>query len=101
MAFMKAAAIKDVPDGKGKKMTVSGKDIALFNVKGKFFAIDAKCTHAGAPLANGTIKDLCVDCPWHHSIFDLKTGAVKQGPATKPVTAYKTKVEKDDVLVDI
>jgi len=101
MAFTKAAAVTDIADGKGKKISVNGKDIALFNVKGRFFAIDAKCTHAGGPLATGAIRDLCVDCPWHHSIFDLKTGAVKQGPATKPVTAYKTKVEKDDVLVDV
>ena len=101
MAFMKAATIKGIAEGKGKKVSVNGKDIALFNVKGNFFAIDAKCTHAGAPLANGTIKDLCVDCPWNHSVFDLKTGAVKQGPATKPVTVYKTKVEEDDVLVDM
>lgn len=101
MAFTKAAATKDISDGKGKKVSINGKDIALFNVEGKFFAVDAKCTHVGGPLANGKIKDLCVECPWHHSEFDLKTGAVKHGPATKPVKTYKTKVEKDDVLVDI
>ncbi|VVB73681.1 Sulredoxin [uncultured archaeon] len=101
MAFTKAAAKKDVPEGKGRKVSVNGKEIALFNVGGKFFATDAKCTHAGGPLANGTLKDFCVDCPWHHSIFDLRTGAVKQGPAAKPVAVYKTKMEKDDVLVDV
>lgn len=101
MAFTKAASKKDVPDGRGKKVSVNGKEIALFNVDGEFFAIDAKCTHAGAPLANGAVRDLCVDCPRHHSLFDLRTGAVKQGPATKPVTAYKARVDKEDVLVDV
>jgi nitrite reductase/ring-hydroxylating ferredoxin subunit len=101
MAFTKAAAVKDIAEGKGKKVSINKKDIALFNIGGKFFAVDAKCTHAGGPLANGTVKDLCVECPWHHSIFDLKTGAVRQGPAMKPVAAYKVKVEKDNVLIDV
>ena len=34
---------------------MKGKEIALFNVDGEFFALDNTCTHRGGPLAEGEV----------------------------------------------
>jgi thiosulfate dehydrogenase [quinone] large subunit len=49
-------------------------------------ACSAICTHAGCrvELANGGLY-----CPCHGSLFDSRTGAVLQGPATQPLPTKK------------
>ena len=101
MAFIKAAAKSEFPEGKGKKVVIGGKNIGVFNIDGKFYAIDHKCTHMGGPLSQSEVKDFCVTCPWHGSEFDIRTGALKKGPALRPVKSYPVKVEGEDVLVEI
>lgn len=48
---------------------------------GEVCALANTCTHLGAPLHEGTRDGDTVTCPWHGSKFDLRTGAVLQGPA--------------------
>lgn len=98
---MKAAAKSEFPEGKGKKVVINGKNIAVFNIDGKFYATDHKCTHMGGPLSDGTLENFCVNCPWHHSVFDLNSGEVKKGPAKKSISVYKTKIEGDDLLIEV
>ena len=45
----------DLPIGKSVIVTAKGEDIALFNYKGKYYAIANKCLHQGSPLAEGRI----------------------------------------------
>ncbi|KAL4222088.1 hypothetical protein ACF0H5_018129 [Mactra antiquata] len=56
----------------------SSDDIALFFRNGRFYAMEAWCTHMGGPLYQGDIEDYNgrghVMCPWHSYMFDLETG---------------------------
>jgi nitrite reductase/ring-hydroxylating ferredoxin subunit len=96
-----AAKIDDVMPGHGKQIPLEGKVLALFNVEGKFYAIDDTCTHAGASLAEGPVAGTVVTCPWHGATFDIITGAVLSDPATEGVPAYNVKVEGDDILIEL
>lgn len=91
----------DVPPGKARLVQVDGKKIALFNVGGRFYALDDTCTHRGGPLSQGAVDAQSVTCPWHGSKFDLTTGKVLAPPATRPVTAYRVVVEGDRVKVEV
>lgn len=51
-------------------------------------AIDAVCSHAGGPLDEGSFEGCFVQCPWHDSVFDLRDGRVKHGPATIPQPGF-------------
>jgi len=42
-----------------------------------------------------------VSCPWHNACFDLRTGEVTCPPAFEPVNAYTTRVNGDDVEVQV
>jgi nitrite reductase/ring-hydroxylating ferredoxin subunit len=68
------ASTRDVPPGKGHTIRVDGRQIALFNVKGRFYAIDDACPHMRADLSGGEVGDGTVTCSWHGWQFDLVTG---------------------------
>ena len=95
------AAIGDLPPGSGKAFTVAGLRIALFNVDGRFFAIDDLCTHDGASLAEGSLGGTTVVCPWHAAEFDVTTGEVLCPPATESVRSYPVFVNGDSVEIEI
>ena len=54
-SFVKVAKVADVPEGSAKLVEAGGKQIALFNAGGKFYAIDNTCKHRGGPLAEGEL----------------------------------------------
>lgn len=100
--FVRAAAVADVPSGWVRAVVVAGKEIALANRDGTLYALDSTCTHAGGPLGDTRLRfDCTVECPWHASAFDIRTGEVLQGPARKGVKTYPVKVEDGIVFVSI
>ena len=40
-----------------------------------------------------------VECPWHGSKFDIKTGEPTKPPATRAVPKYEVKIDGDNILV--
>jgi nitrite reductase/ring-hydroxylating ferredoxin subunit/uncharacterized membrane protein len=47
-----------------------------------------RCTHRGGPLSDGTLICGIVQCPWHGSQFDVRTGEVKCGPAKEAIETF-------------
>lgn len=47
-------------------------------------ALHDRCSHRGCSLAGGVVDGGSVTCPCHGSVFDLRSGAVRRGPATAP-----------------
>jgi len=82
-----------------KKVTVGSQQVLVVNLKGKYYAIGNVCTHLGGSLDRGILDGNEVECPLHHSHFDVTTGQVRRGPATRPELVYDVKVEGDSILV--
>ena len=101
MGFVKVASLKDLQAGGMIGVEAGGKDVALVNSAGKYYAIGNRCTHMGCMLADGTLKEVNVTCPCHGSTFDVKTGKVIKGPAKKPEPVYETKIEGEQILVNV
>jgi glycine betaine catabolism B len=51
------------------------------------------------PLAEGKLEEYIVQCPWHGSRFDIRSGEVVRPPATRPETRYEVKVENNNILI--
>lgn len=98
--FVRVAHLHEIPRERGKAITVQGRDIALFNVSGKIYAIDGTCPHEGGPLAGGPIQNGIVTCPWHLWRFDVQTGAFTEDPSIR-VGCFEVRIEGQDVLIDI
>jgi len=97
--FVKVAETKDIQSTKMKAVEVAGENICLVNVEGKYYAMGNVCTHEGGPLAEGTLEGYEVECPWHGSKFDIRTGKVTRPPANEPESTYEVKVEGNDILI--
>ena len=97
--FVKVADTKDIQPSHMKEVQVDGENICVVNVEGKYYAIGSICTHEGGPLADGTLEGYEVECPWHDSKFDVRTGEVTSPPASEPEPAYEVKVDGNNILI--
>jgi thiosulfate dehydrogenase [quinone] large subunit len=70
----KAALYRDPADGQP--------DVIIRDPGGQLIAMSAVCTHAGCAVTYSGGK---LVCPCHNSVFNPRTGAVEQGPATQPL----------------
>jgi len=77
-------AAADVPVG-GAKLYRDDKVLVSQPSQGTFKAFSAVCTHQGCVL--DTVDGATASCPCHGSKFNAETGAVVQGPATRPLPA--------------
>ena len=66
----------------------SGEAIVLVRRAGGICAVGAICSHYGGPLAEGIVEGETIRCPWHHSRFDLRTGAPTR-PGRDPIPCYR------------
>ena len=92
---------EDVPPGRGATVELhGGKELALYNVGGEFYAIENFCPHRGAPLADGALTGHAVECDWHGWKFDVRTGACLNRP-DQPVESYEVFVEDGWIKIKI
>ncbi|MEJ2244425.1 MAG: Rieske (2Fe-2S) protein [Candidatus Bathyarchaeota archaeon] len=101
MVFTKLIKVDLIPKNGLKYLVVGNHEIMVFNFRNNFYCYDARCTHAGAPLFDGEIKDKFIVCPWHDSRFSIIDGSVVDGPATESLRAYSVKIKDDFLYVDI
>ena len=98
--FVTVATVQEVPPGASKVVYVQGEMIAIFNVDGRFFAIDNTCPHRGGPLGAGYLDGTIVRCPLHYWPFDLRTGESPGSPVDRVLT-YAVRLEGDQVQVEV
>ena len=88
-------ATSEVPVGGG--VVLGNEKVVVTQPRaGQFRGFSATCTHQGCTVAgvdSGTITCYC-----HGSAFDAATGAVKDGPAKKPLPEVPVRVEGGAVV---
>ena len=107
-----AASLDDLPDNEPTPITirVTREDgysqvvdrQVVFLVKtgdSQVTALSSTCTHLGCRVS-WNADDQTLRCPCHGGVFD-KTGAVKAGPPPAPLDKLQTRVEGDQVLVQL
>jgi Rieske Fe-S protein len=94
-APVELGSASDVPVG-GAKLYRNARLVVSQPSKGHYAAFSAVCTHAGCVL--GQVHKEEGSCPCHGSRFDVSTGKVLQGPASRPLPEVPVRV-KDGKLV--
>jgi nitrite reductase/ring-hydroxylating ferredoxin subunit len=97
--FEKVAEVSEVPAGTTKIVKVGMLEVFVANIDGSFYALPNKCTHAGGPLGRGRLTGNVIQCPFHGSKFDVKTGAVVGGPAQRPEPPLEVRVENASIWI--
>lgn len=98
--FVHVANTSDLRPGENKVVHVSGREVALFNANGKFYAIGNTCKHRGGPLGEGILDGTTVTCPWHGYEYDVTTGKCITDPSLHE-EKYHVKVEGEKVFVSL
>jgi nitrite reductase/ring-hydroxylating ferredoxin subunit len=109
------ATVEEVAPGKSKLVTVKGREIGIFNVKGEFFALANRCPHEGGSLCAGKISGLVksngpgdysvtrpgefLRCPWHGWEFEIRTGQSYCDPDSLKIRQFNIAVTPGEELV--
>ncbi len=110
------AASEEIPPGSAKQVTVEGKEVALFNVDGAYYAVGGRCPHRSGPLAKGKVERvpgtetvpgtdvssgtdvLAVRCPLHGWLFELSTGRCLTRP-TASIPTFPVRCEGGELFL--
>jgi Rieske Fe-S protein len=109
--WLPAASLRDLPQNEptpvtlrvaredGYTQVVDRRTVFLVRTGESVTALDSTCTHLGCRVSwNAEAKEL--RCPCHGGRYD-QTGAVKAGPPPAPLAMLSTKVDGDQVLVQV
>ncbi len=91
-----AIAKVEIPVGGGKIIDAI-KVVITQPTAGDFKAFSAVCTHQGCTVSS--VSGGTINCACHGSTFDIATGAVTSGPATKPLPAKTVTVGADGITI--
>lgn len=111
--------LSEFAPGSRKIVTVGGRSIGVFNIRGQFYALRNRCPHQGAPLCLGRVKGTTLSskpyeyvygrdqeilqCPWHGWEFEIATGRTYFNPHRMRVKTYEVTVESagaEDVTLE-
>ena len=99
--WMRVTPTEHIPSLEGRSVRIGGREVAIFNLRGRFVTIENKCPHKGGPLCDGIVSGTTVVCPLHGWRFDLDTGLAVRASLPACVTTFPTRVEEGVILVDI
>jgi nitrite reductase/ring-hydroxylating ferredoxin subunit/uncharacterized membrane protein len=80
---------------------VGDRRLVLARTEEGYAAFDDRCTHRGASLADGALICGTVQCPWHGSQFDVRTGQTRAGPAAESIRTYEVGQRGDEIVLTL
>src|ERR671933_1705526 len=92
--FQRVANKRDIKEGSLLGVELEGNNIVLAMVNGQVFAMDAICSHQGAPLEEGTLEGFNLTFPWNYAVFDVRNYKVPDRTVwAKNQTSYPVNVD--------
>ena len=97
--WYRVADCDELAEGSLKEVVVAGNMLVLTRIGSRYGALHSRCPHAGGPLAEGSIENGLLVCPWHGREYDPVTGSC-EGYADS-VRAYPVDVRVDGIYVAV
>jgi len=111
-------APEDFPKGIRKEVRADGIDVLMFWYRNEIFAIEARSPAEGAYsegfLGSRLNQDYCIACPTTGSLFDFRTGEIKDWypsnfvlrtltpqSTCRNLRTYPVRLEQDAILIDV
>ena len=98
---LSVCAVQELSARQRRVVESHGLEVVVLNCDRRLFAIENRCSHEDAPLADGEVDEAggWIECPRHGSRFDLRTGRPLNLPAYLPIEVFPVEVEDDLVTV--
>jgi nitrite reductase/ring-hydroxylating ferredoxin subunit/uncharacterized membrane protein len=102
-SWTRLCGLADLPDGSPVRRTVTDVPVFVLRRGQQVDVLYDLCSHLSGPLSGGDLSgsgaELCVTCPWHGSVFRVRDGQVRHGPATAPQPVLQVRIDGDSVSV--
>ena len=89
----------ELKPGARKVIDVDGSQIVVFNLEGKYYAIEDVCTHDGGQLTGGEVEGDQIICPRHGARFCIRTGAALTAPAYEATATFPVRIENGEIQI--
>ncbi len=80
---------------------VDGQVVAIYRVKGEYYASEDRCTHGDASLSEGVVVGDVIECPLHQGRFCVRDGKALSAPVAEDIKTYPTKVDNGMVFIQL
>ena len=97
--FVRAVAVADIPNGRGRLWRHGDKRIALMRTDRGVYAADNRCPHQGYALVQGDVSGDVLTCAWHNWKFRLTDGQCLFGGEN--IRTYPVRISEGCVFVDV
>jgi 3-phenylpropionate/trans-cinnamate dioxygenase ferredoxin subunit len=98
--WIDVAAVADFLPGTRRMVSTEESSILVFNLDGRYYAVENRCTHEDAELFDGVLEGDEIICPLHGASFSVVTGAVLGPPAYESLCTFPVRVTNGWVEVD-
>ena len=91
--------VEAIPLGEGRAFAVDDEQVAVFRLRdGTLRATQARCPHAGGPLADGQLDPSTIVCPLHARAFSFADGSCPEGEKIK---VHAVREEAGEILIEL
>jgi nitrite reductase/ring-hydroxylating ferredoxin subunit len=101
LIFVPVPTVERLRDKETLRVEVDDQVMTIVKIDNQLFAFQEFCTHRFGPLSEGSIHGFNVQCPWHNSCFDVRTGKVTQGPAKVDLKTFRVETRDGKVCVGV
>ena len=103
MAEIVVAPVDELPPGTVKIVHAGEISVGVYNLNGRYCAIEDRCSHDDGPLCEGEFEadEGVAICPRHGARIEICTGQPLSLPAVLPVETFPVHVEDGLVKVTV
>src|SRR5437870_9066875 len=99
VTFVPVPEAERLRNGETLRVEIDKQIMTIARIDNQLFAFQEFCTHRFGPLSEGSFHGFNVQCPWHNSCFDIRTGKVTNGPAKVDLKTFKVETRDGKVGV--
>jgi uncharacterized membrane protein/nitrite reductase/ring-hydroxylating ferredoxin subunit len=101
MNFVLVPDAERLRNGETLRVQIEKQVMTITRIDGLFYAFQEFCTHRFGPLSEGSFHGFSVQCPWHNSCFDIRTGKVSNGPAKVDLKTFRVEQRDGKIYVGV
>lgn len=99
--WIDAVGADELADGGRRLLSREGREVVLFRVADRHYALDDRCPHAGASLCSGKLEGTSVTCRAHGRRFDLASGCMRGAADGPTAQTFAVRICKGRVEIDL
>ena len=97
--FVPVPGAERLRNGETLRVEIDKEVMTIARINNQLYAFQEFCTHRFGPLSEGRFHRFNVQCPWHNSCFDVRTGKVTNGPAKVELKTFKIEMRDGKISV--